>query len=81
MIIANPIYDIIFKRLMENRRIARFFVETLIGEHVVDIAMLPQEYTYYSKTRKKPKDEEMYEELKKDEEIAELKRLLGKKNI
>jgi hypothetical protein len=52
MIIANPIYDIIFKRLMENRRIARFFVETIIGEHVEEIAMVPQEYTYYSRVRK-----------------------------
>ena len=48
MIIANPIYDTVFKRLMENRRIARFFVETIIGEQVEEIAMMPQEYTYYS---------------------------------
>ena len=46
MLIANPIYDTVFKRLMENRRIARFFIETLIGEQVEDIAMVPQEYTY-----------------------------------
>ena len=53
MIIANPIYDIIFKRLMENKRIARFFVETIIGEKVEDIAVVPQEYTYYSNVKKK----------------------------
>jgi len=52
MIIANPIYDTVFKRLMENKRIARFFIETIIGEHVEDIAMIPQEYTYYAKVRK-----------------------------
>jgi len=46
MIIANPIYDNVFKRLMENKRVARFFVETIIGEQVEDIAMVPQEYTY-----------------------------------
>ena len=58
MIIANPIYDIIFKRLMENKRIARFFVETLIGEQVEDIAMMPQEYTYFANVQNNEKKEE-----------------------
>ena len=53
MIIANPIYDTVFKRLMENRRIARFFVETLIGEQVEEIAMMPKEYTCEKKSKKK----------------------------
>ena len=53
MIIANPIYDTVFKRLMENKRIASFFVETLIGEQIEDIAMVPQEYTYHTKEKKK----------------------------
>ncbi|MCL2132330.1 MAG: hypothetical protein FWH36_07780, partial [Lentimicrobiaceae bacterium] len=52
MIIANPIYDIVFKRLMENKRIASFFIRTLTGEQVEDIAMMPQEYTYYAKVKK-----------------------------
>ena len=52
MIIANPIYDTVFKRLMENRRVARFFVETLIGEQVEEIAMMPKEYTYERKSKK-----------------------------
>lgn len=29
MIIANPIYDVVFKRLMENQRVATFFIVTL----------------------------------------------------
>ena len=53
MIIANPIYDIVFKRLMENKRIARFFIETIIGEQVEEIAVVPQEYTYLAKVKKK----------------------------
>jgi tetratricopeptide (TPR) repeat protein len=52
MIIANPIYDIIFKRVMENKRVARFVVGTIIGEQVEEIAMVPQEYTYYAKVKK-----------------------------
>jgi hypothetical protein len=57
MVIANPIYDTVFKRLMENKRVARFFVETLIGEPVEEIAMVPQEYTYYTKEKQKQKKE------------------------
>jgi hypothetical protein len=28
MIIANPIYDVVFKRMMENERVAKFFIGT-----------------------------------------------------
>jgi hypothetical protein len=45
MYIANPIYDTVFKHLMENNRVARFFVETIIGQPVESIAVCPQEYT------------------------------------
>jgi hypothetical protein len=45
MLIANPIYDPAFKQLMENRRIAMFFIAALTGENIVDIAFVPQEYT------------------------------------
>jgi len=57
MIIANPIYDTVFKRLMENKCITSFFIETLIGERIEDIAVVPQEYTYYTKEKKKKKEE------------------------
>jgi hypothetical protein len=67
MIIANPIYDIVFKRLMENKRIARFFVETIIGEKVEEIAVVPQEYTYYSKVKKKKGKKEAENEDPKEE--------------
>lgn len=49
MIIANPIYDVVFKRLMEDKRIARFFIETLTGEILSDIEIKPQEFTYNDK--------------------------------
>ena len=39
MIIANPIYDVVFKRLMENERIAKFFISTLLDETVVDLSI------------------------------------------
>ena len=49
MLIANPIYDVVFKRLMENERVAKFFVGTLLNETVVRIQMRPQEFTHINK--------------------------------
>jgi len=46
MLIANPIYDVVFKRLMENERVAKFFISTLIGKEIQSIEVLPQEFTY-----------------------------------
>ena len=39
--IANPIYDTEFKHLMENNRIARFFVETILDQPVESITITP----------------------------------------
>ena len=47
MFIANPIYDSVFKHLMENDRVARFFVETIIDQPVENIQVAPQEYTWF----------------------------------
>jgi len=57
MIIANPIYDVVFKRLMENERIAKFFISTLLDETVVDLSIKAQERTIL------PKFDEMNEEM------------------
>lgn len=46
MIIANPIYDVVFKRLMENERIAKFLIGTLLNQRVKTIQVRPQEFTY-----------------------------------
>ena len=62
--IANPIYDTVFKYLMENKRVARFFIETLIGEKVTEIAVVPQEYVYKKAIRKKEKETEKVKETK-----------------
>ena len=52
MIIANPIYDTVFKRLMENQRAARFFIGTLLNTEVTSVQMLPQEFTRYNEAEK-----------------------------
>lgn len=46
MLIANPIYDVVFKRLLENERVAKFFIGTLLEETVTAIEVKPQEFTY-----------------------------------
>jgi uncharacterized coiled-coil protein SlyX len=45
--IANPIFDTVFKHLMENNRVARYFVETIINQPVESISVTPQEFTYF----------------------------------
>ncbi len=46
MIIANPIYDVVFKRLMENDKVAKFFISTLLEQTVETVEVKPQEFTY-----------------------------------
>jgi len=43
--VANPIYDIVFKYLMEDKESAMILLSTIIGEEIVDLDFMPQEYT------------------------------------
>jgi len=43
MQIANPIYDVVFKYLMEDSKIARLLISTIIGEKILSLDFLPQE--------------------------------------
>ena len=62
MIIANPIYDTVFKRMMENERVAKFFISTLLEQEIESIEIKPQEYTYQGEfDLNDPKDLEKYE--------------------
>lgn len=45
MILANPIYDVVFKYLMEDTEIARRLISKIIGETIIDIAIQPQEHS------------------------------------
>ena len=45
MQIANPIYDVVFKHLLEDNDIARLLVATILGREVAEISPLPQEKT------------------------------------
>ena len=58
ILIANPIYDVVFKNLMTtskgtNKDNAGYFVGSILGEEISDIELLPQEYTYHTKLKKK----------------------------
>ena len=46
MIIANPIYDTVFKKMMENERVAKFFIGTLMEQQIETVEVKPQEFTY-----------------------------------
>ncbi len=49
MKLANPIYDTVFKYLMEDTEIARRFLGQIIGEEITTIEIRPQEHTVKSK--------------------------------
>jgi len=46
MVIANPIYDVVFKMMMENEKVAKFFIGTFLDETVVELEVKPHEFTY-----------------------------------
>lgn len=43
MIIANPLYDVVFKYLLEDVEIARELLSTILGEEVQSLEVKPQE--------------------------------------
>jgi hypothetical protein len=45
MLIANPIYDTIFKYMLEDTDVARRFLSAIIGEEIIALDLRPQEYT------------------------------------
>ena len=45
MYIANPIYDVVFKYLMEDSQIAKMLIGKIIGREVLELQPRPQEIT------------------------------------
>lgn len=45
MIIANPMYDVIFKYLLEDTEIASELLSTILSENIVSLELKPQETT------------------------------------
>lgn len=48
MRLANPIYDVVFKYLMEDTEIARQLLGRIMDEEIVEIAVRPQESSIQS---------------------------------
>ncbi len=44
MQIANPIYDVVFKYLMEDSRVAKLLLSSIIGETIEELTFLPIEF-------------------------------------
>jgi len=51
MQIANPIYDVVFKYLMEDLEIAKLIISTIMGEEIEVLQFLPQESTVFLSQR------------------------------
>ena len=45
MEIANPIYDVVFKYMMEDNTVAKLLVSSIIGEEIITLEPKPQEHT------------------------------------
>ena len=52
MHIANPIYDVVFRYMMEDSRVAKAFLSAIIQEEVVELDFAPQEHTIRVSGRK-----------------------------
>ena len=51
MLIANPIYDAVFKFFMEDPEVAKRLISNIIGKEVIALMPKPQEISTYSKKR------------------------------
>jgi len=45
MQIANPIYDVVFKYLLEDKKVAKLFLGAILEKEIIDLEFKPQEYT------------------------------------
>ena len=45
MLIANPIYDSVFRYLMEDLRVAKVIISTIIEEEIEELSFTPRERT------------------------------------
>ncbi|MDR2475981.1 MAG: hypothetical protein LBD45_09010 [Bacteroidales bacterium] len=62
MYIANPIYDVVFKFMMEDNKVAKAFLSAIIGENVVELDFTAQEHTLRIPKKKEPAEEKTVEE-------------------
>ena len=46
MLVANALYDVVFKYLMEDKRVAKLLLSALLRTEVLDLELKPQEYSF-----------------------------------
>ncbi|MCL1943711.1 MAG: hypothetical protein FWF54_09235 [Candidatus Azobacteroides sp.] len=44
MYIANPLYDVVFKYMMEDNKVAKKFISAIIDEKIIELDFSPQEH-------------------------------------
>jgi len=42
--IANPIYDVVFKYMMDDNKVAKLLISAIIGEEIIELDFRPTEY-------------------------------------
>ena len=62
MHIANPIYDVVFKFMMEDKKTAKSFLSAIIGEEVLELDFASRERTVRKPSGKKEERQEEKEE-------------------
>ena len=55
MHIANPIYDVVFKYMLEDNKVAKLFLSAIIGEEIIELEFSAQERTVEMQSIKKGK--------------------------
>jgi hypothetical protein len=62
MHIANPIYNVVFKFMLEDEKAVKSFISAIIEEEVLDIDFAAQEHTFHrSLNHQNPKTAEEIE--------------------
>jgi hypothetical protein len=44
-LIANPLYDVVFRYMMEDNKVAKLFLSAIIGEEIEELIFKPTEYS------------------------------------
>jgi hypothetical protein len=52
MHIANPIYDVVFKYMLEDNKVAKLLLSAIIGENIIELEFSAQEKTVEVQTKK-----------------------------
>ena len=56
MQIANPIYDTVFKYMMNDSKVAKLLLSTIIGEKIIDLELTSKDYYWNPEADKEKRD-------------------------